>query len=171
MKIKDLMTPVEDYQTLDLDASLGDIASALHDSKHRDILIVDKSGAFAGVVTMTDIIIALEPSYKKLNKHDLGSDILSNRFVAEQFKEFNLWTNSLTDLCSQSLDLKAKDIMHVPEDGHYVDEESELEHGVHLYIINAPQPLIVRNNGTVKGILRMADVFDEIINRMSACAS
>lgn len=170
MKIKDLMTPVEDYQTLGLEASLSDVVSALHDSKHRDILIVDENGAFAGVVTMTDIIVALEPNYKKLNKTDLGSDILSNRFVAEQFKEFNLWTNTLTDLCSKSIDLKAKEVMHVPEDTHYIDRDGDLEHGVHLYIIGAPQPLIVRSNGKVEGILRMADVFDEIINRMSACA-
>ncbi|NDV19624.1 CBS domain-containing protein [Pseudodesulfovibrio sp. JC047] len=170
MKIKDLMTPVERYQTLGLDASLSDVVNAIHDGAHRDILVVDDTGAFAGVVTMIDIIIALEPNYKKLNTNDLGSDILSNRFVADQFKEYNLWSNTLTDLCGKSLDLKARDLMHVPEDSHYIDENSDLEHGVHLYIMGATQPLIVRQNGTVTGILRMADVFDEIINRMSTCA-
>ena len=171
MKIKDLMTPVSDYQTLGLGASMGEIVDALHEGKHRDILIVDDSGAFAGIVTMADIIITLEPNYKKLNKRGIDSDTLSNRFVAEQFKEFNLWSNTLTALCNKSIDLTAQEVMHVPAETHYVNDEAELEHGVHLYVIGAPQPLIVRSNGNVVGVLRMADVFDAIINRMSTCSS
>lgn len=170
MKVKDLMIPVADYETLGKDACLGDVASALQASKHRDILVVDESGAFVGVLTMTDFIVALEPNYKKLMDKDLESDILSNRLVADQFKEFNLWADTLTNICGKAAEIKAIDAMHVPADDHYIDENSDIEHGVHMYMVGTPQPLIVRNNGNVTGVLRMSDVFAEIVNRMNACA-
>ncbi|BCS87789.1 CBS domain-containing protein [Pseudodesulfovibrio sediminis] len=171
MKVKNLMTPVSDYQTLPMDARLSDVATVLKESKHRDIIIVDENGAFAGVVTMSGIIMALEPNYRKLNQRDMDSDILSNRFVADQFKEFNLWTDSLATLCDKGQNIPVVEAMIVPDEDHYINIEEKLEHGVHMYIIGTPQPLVVRDNGTIVGILRMADVFDELVSRMAACAS
>lgn len=169
MQVKELMIPVADYQTLGVDASLGDVAAALSASKHRDILVVDGQGSFAGVLTMGDFILALEPNYKKLNKRNLDTDVLSNRLVAEQFKEFNLWSDSLSNICSKAASIKVADAMHVPKEGHYIDADSDIEHSVHMYMVGTPQPLIVRSNGSVVGVLRMSDVFAEIVNRMNAC--
>lgn len=170
MKVKQLMIPVGDYQTLGTDATLGDVAGVLDKGRHRDILIVDGKGAFVGVLTMTDIITALEPNYKKLGRKGLDSDVLSPRLVAEQFKEFNLWADTLTNICARGVAIKVTDAMHVPEDGHYIDEDSDIEHGLHMYMVGTPQPLIVRNKSTVTGVLRMSDVFNEIIGRMHTCA-
>jgi predicted transcriptional regulator len=170
MKVKELMTPVGDYQTLGTDATLGDVVSILQPGSHRDILIVDGQGAFAGVLTMSDIITALEPNYKKLFKKDLQSDTLSHRYVAEQFKEFNLWSDTLNNICARGIKIKVTDAMHVPEEGHYINEDNDIEYGVHMYMVGTPQPLIVRNNGQVTGVLRMSDVFKEIIGRMHTCA-
>ncbi|EGB14196.1 CBS domain containing protein [Pseudodesulfovibrio mercurii] len=170
MKVKELMIPVDNYLTLGTDASLGDVASTLKSGGHRDILIVDEQGAFAGVLSMSDMITALEPNYKKLFKKDLSSDTLSNRYVAEQFKEFNLWTDTLTNICARGVQIKVTDAMHIPEEDQYIDEDSDIEYGVHMYMIGTPQPLIVRDNGRVTGVLRMSDVFNEIIGRMNTCA-
>ncbi|MDC0336280.1 CBS domain-containing protein [Pseudodesulfovibrio sp.] len=170
MKVTNLMTPVDEYKTIGLDALLGEVVVALADSKHRDILVLDESGAFAGVLTMSDIIMALEPNYKKLGKKDLDSDILSNRFVADLFKEFDLWSNTLADLCKKGCNIKVADAMYTPAEEEYLDQDSDLEHGVHHYVIGTHQPIIVRNNGDVTGVLRMADVFEEIIKRMNVCS-
>ncbi|WP_316899514.1 CBS domain-containing protein [Pseudodesulfovibrio indicus] len=170
MKIKDLMIPVGDYLTLGIEATLGDAAETLRKGGHRDILVVDGNGAFAGVLTMMDIITALEPNYKKLFKKDLDSDILSNRYVAEQFKEFNLWSDTLTNICARGVGISVKDAMHIPADNHYIDEEDSIETGLHMFMVGTPQPLIVRSNGKVSGLLRMSDVFNELIGRMHTCA-
>ena len=169
MKVKDLMIPVADYQTLGTDANLGDAAAIMTAGKHRDILIVDQKGAFVGVLTMTDIITALEPNYKKLSKKDLATDVLSKRFVAEQFKEFNLWADTLTNVCTRGVEISVMDAMHVPADSHYITEDSDLEHGLHMYMVGTPQPLIVRNGSQVTGVLRMADIFNELVKHMNAC--
>lgn len=170
MKVKELMIPVDDYLTLGKDASLGDVAATLKNGGHRDVLILDDQGAFAGVLSMSDMISALEPNYKKLFKKDLISDTLSNRYVAEQFKEFNLWADTLTNICARGVRIKVTDAMHVPAEDHYIEEDSDIEHGVHMYMVGTPQPLIVRNNGQVTGVLRMSDVFNEIVGRMNTCA-
>ncbi|BDQ33194.1 CBS domain-containing protein [Pseudodesulfovibrio portus] len=169
MKVKELMIPVADYETLGKDACLGDVAAALNASKHRDILVVDDNKAFVGVLTMSDMILALEPNYRKLTGKALDTDTLTNRLVADQFKEFNLWSDSLSNICGKAVDVKVADAMHSPDASQYIEEDSDIEHGVHLYMIGTPQPLIVRNNGKVTGVLRMSDVFAEIVNRMNAC--
>lgn len=169
MKIKNLMIPVGDYKTVGIDATFGDVATVLQESEHRDVLVVNEEGKFVGVLTMIDIILALEPNYKKLGDKDLSSDILSNRFVAEQFKEFDLWSNPLSTLCESAASIKVTDAMYTPADGEYIDVEADLEQGVHRYIVGVHQPVVVRDNGDVVGILRMSDIFDEIKSRMLAC--
>ena len=39
-----------------------------------------------------------------------------------------------------------------------------------MYMVGTPQPLIVRRDGKITGVLRMSDVFNEIIGRMNTCA-
>ena len=44
MKVKDLMVPVDEYTTVAADASLSDVATALADSKHRDVFVINNDG-------------------------------------------------------------------------------------------------------------------------------
>lgn len=171
MKVKDLMIPVSEYKTVGLDATFSEVAAALSESTHRDVIVVNENGNLEGVVTMTDILVALEPNYKKLGKKDLDSDILSNRYVADLFKEFDLWADPLTELCKRGATIKASEAMYTPADDEYINEEDELAHGIHKYIVGAHQPLIVRSNGTITGILRLSDIFNEVKNRMLACTA
>jgi len=171
MQVKDLMIPVSDYKTVAADASLSDVAVVLADSEHRDVLVVNNNGDLEGVITMTDILMAMEPNYKKLAQKDLDSDILSNRYVADLFKEFGLWADPLTALCEKSADTKACDIMYVPTEDEYVQGDDKLEYGIHHYIADKHQPVLVRNNGTIVGVLRLSDIFDEVKARMMTCAA
>ena len=171
MKVKELMIPVGEYRTVGVDATFSEVATALVDSGHRDVLILDGEGDLAGVLTMTDILVALEPNYKKLGKKDLDSDTLSNRYVADLFKEFDLWSDTLSKLCQQGSSIKASEAMYVPADAEYLDEDDSLEHAIHRYIVGTHQPLLVRSNGTITGVLRLGDIFEEITKRMIACKS
>lgn len=170
MKVKDLMIPVGEYRTVSENATFGEVASVLLDSGHRDVLVVDDSGNLAGVLTMTDILVALEPNYKKLGKKDLGSDTLSNRYVADIFKEFDLWGDTLSQLCKKSGTTKASEAMYVPLEAEYLNAEDPLEHAIHRYIMGVHQPLLVRSNGTITGVLRLGDIFEQVTKRMIACS-
>ncbi|WP_419784916.1 HPP family protein [Pseudodesulfovibrio sp.] len=169
MTVKDLMIPVGEYRTIGKDAVFGEVAAALAENGHRDVLVVDKNGNLAGVLTMTDIMVALEPNYKKLGKKDLGSDTLSNRYVSDIFKEFGLWSDTLTKICRAGYEISVAEAMYVPAETEYLEEDDDLEHAIHRFIIGTHQPLIVRKNGTITGVLRLGDVFGEITRRMTAC--
>ncbi len=170
MKVKDLMTPVSEYKTIRKDAVLGELVLALADGTHKDVLVTDAEDKFVGILTMTDILMALEPNYKNLMKKDSGSDILSNRFVADIFKEFDLWSDALAEICKKGCNVKVEDAMYAPPIEECLNEDADLEQAIHQYIVGVHQPVIVRSNGDIAGVLRMADVFEEIIKRMSACA-
>ena len=169
MKVKELMTPLSEYSTFGMDAKLSDIVISLSESKHRDVLIINENGNLKGVLTMTDILGTLEPNYKKLNTRDKDRDTLTNKYVADIFKEFGLWSASLNELCKNGCSTSVTKAMHVPEKEEYLDEEDDLEHGLHNYIVGVHQPLIVRKNGKITGTLRLTDVFDEVRKRMVAC--
>ena len=170
MKVKDLMIPVGDYKSVATDATLSTVAAVLADSEHRDVFVVNATGDLEGVLTMTDILVALEPNYKKLGQKDLDSDILSNRYVADLFKEFGLWGNTLDELCKKAVATSAADVMYVPSDEEYMNEEDDLEQAIHRYIVGTHQPIFVKSNGTVTGVIRLSDIFNEIKDRMASCA-
>jgi predicted transcriptional regulator len=170
MKVKELMTPLSEYSTLTEEAKLSDAIALQTKSKHRDILIIDENGNLKGVLTITDILSALEPSYKKLHAKNINKETLTTQYVADIFKEFGLWANSLSQLCKKGRTINVVDAMYTPEDTEYLNEEDKLEHGLHSYIIGTHQPLMVRSNGSITGILRLSDVFDEVKKRMVACA-
>ena len=170
MKVKELMTSVSEYMTFEKNATLSDVVVSLAESKHRDVLVVNDSGDLEGILTMTDILGAIEPSYKKLQAKDLDKDTLTNRYVADIFKEFGLWADTLEDLCKKGCSLTVADVMHTLKNEEFLNEDDALENGVHHYIMGAHQPLIVRKNGEVTGILRLNDVVEEIQRRMVACA-
>lgn len=169
MQVSELMIPVGEYKTVDADASLSDVITVLADSDHRDVLVINADGNLEGIITMTDILMALEPNYKKLGQKDLHSDTLSNRYVADIFKEFGLWTDPLSALCEKSVGIKTADIMYVPAEGEYLDEDDDLEYGIHRYIVGIHQPALVRRDGIIVGVLRLSDIFNEIKNRMLTC--
>jgi Mg2+/Co2+ transporter CorC len=169
MKVKELMTPVDEYTSLDRDALIGDAVVALATSRHRDILVTDADGSMAGILTMTDLLATLEPSYKRLQAHEEDGETLTNKYVSDIFKEFGLWSDSLDALCTRCVDIRLGDAMYVPAETEFLDEEDSIEHGVHHYITGAHQPLIVRRGREVTGLLRLADVFEEIKKRITSC--
>lgn len=170
MKVNELMVPVDEYATVGADASLSDVAAALASSNHRDVFVINDDGNLVGVINMTDILLALEPNYKKLGQKELDTDILSYRYVADLFKEYGLWADPLTALCERGSDIPASKVMYVPGEGEYLNVDDNLAHGIHRYIAGVHQPVLVRDNGTIVGVLRLSDLFNEVRQRMATCA-
>lgn len=169
MKVKDLMIPVGEYKTVGADAKLSDIAELLGTGGHRDVIVVNADGDLEGVLTMTDILAALEPNYKKVGRKELATDVLTSRYVTDLFKQYDLWGDTLGELCKKAIDSSVGDVMYVPTEDEYIKEEDELAHAIHRYIVGTHQPLFVKSNGTITGLLRLSDIFEEIKTRMAAC--
>jgi CBS domain containing-hemolysin-like protein len=133
---------------------------------HRDAIVADENGLYIGKVTMIDIFRALEPNYKKVDKQQKMS-MLSDEFVRQVARDFNLWMEPTQTICERGSRLKVADVMHTPEKIEYIKETATLEKALHLYVMGIHQPLIVKNkDGKVTGVLRFGDVFEAVRQRL-----
>ena len=172
--IKTVMTPLPDYLTLKETDTLYDVFQILEKNKsegresHRDVIVVDDNGKFKGKVTMLDLFRALEPNYKKLFK-TFGDGTLTKDYVINAIRDFNLWMEPIQDICERGANIKISEVMHVPVDIEYLQEDDSLEKALHEYVMGAHQPLIVKKGDTVTGVLRFGDLFEVIKDRMLSC--
>ncbi|MCG8549861.1 MAG: CBS domain-containing protein [Desulfobacterales bacterium] len=172
--IKTVMTPLPNYVTLKETDTIYDVFQILEQNKsedreaHRDVIVVDDNGKFKGKVTMLDIFRALEPNYKKVFK-TFGDGTLTKDYVINAIRDFNLWMEPIQNLCERGANIKIADVMHVPADLEYIQEDDSLEKALHEYVMGVHQPLIVKNGDTVTGVLRFCDLYEVIRERMLAC--
>lgn len=178
MKVKDLMIPVAEYVTVPEDSTLLDVFLALEEDfkakpegshAHRDVMVLNPAGELVGMVTMVDILRALEPNYRKLTN---GNDehTLTKEYVAGVFRDMGLWSDSLTELCTKAAGYAVKSVMHAPDAGEVVDEDDSIEIAIHYYIMGAKQPIVVRRGDRFIGVLRFSDIFEAIRGRMLSCS-
>ena len=172
---KDVMIPISRYVTVKKTDTLIDVIQALEDARitdsehaHRDAIVVDEDGAFAGKVTMLDIFRALEPNYQKLEKK-ASTGALTQAFVLKAVKDFNLWVEPMQDVCSRGARKVVAEVMHVPDDADCIDEGESIELALHKYVMGVHQPLIVKEGDVVTGILRFGDVFEVTRKAMLSC--
>jgi len=174
-KVAELMIPVSEYLTVSREATLLEVFMALDGWRkdkgrsHRDVLVLDPDGGVAGKITMLDVFKALEPNYKKIVNGTTSHDALTRDYVARVFRDFDLWSEPLADVCGRCADMPASEVMHEPLAGEFVDADDDLEKAVHRYVIGVRQPLLVRDKGRVVGVLRFGDLFEEVSRRMLAC--
>ncbi|BBD08012.1 hypothetical protein [Desulfovibrio ferrophilus] len=176
--IKELMIPITEYVSVGLENSLYDYFKILDDDKvtkdkghsHRDALVFDDNGTIMGKVTMMDVFLALEPGYKSLLDSLSPGSILTPEYMANQFKENDIWGEPLDNYCQKAAMLKIKDIMHEPKEDEYVEADRSIGSALNRYVAGIHQPLLVREGGKVVGVLRYGDVFGKIKELTLACS-
>lgn len=179
MMVKELMVPLSEYATVSKDASLYEAVLALESAvaafdparhRHRAILIYDEHGRIVGKIGQIDVLRALEPGYEELVKSDSFTRLgLSPMYQKSMIEQYRLWHKPLNDLCRKAAELTVESFMHKPTPGEYVDENTSLNEAVHQLIMGRHQSLLVTREKEIVGILRLSDVFMEIVERIKAC--
>ena len=177
--VKEVMIPFEQYVTVKKEDSLYDVIETLEKSKstnngraHRDAIVVDGDGKFIGKVTMIDIFRALEPNYNKVNMDEIvesGKGELTEELITAAYKDFDFWVAPSKTICERGAARKVSEVMHLPSAMEYIMEEDSIEKALHLYVLGAHQPLIVKKGETVTGMLRFGDVFEVIRENLLVC--
>ncbi|MGB5986394.1 MAG: CBS domain-containing protein [Desulfobacterales bacterium] len=176
IQVKAVMIPIADYVTVKKENNLNEVLQALEEARksksdraHRDAIVVDEAGNFTGKVTMIDIFRALEPSYRHVRAKLKGST-LSDSFVKNAVKQFNLWLEPERSICERGAGKKGADVMHTPQEVEYLQETDTLEKALNLYVMGVHQPLIVKRDAVVTGVLRFGDVFEVVRAQLLNCA-
>jgi predicted transcriptional regulator len=177
--VHEVMIPIQSYVTVHEEDSLFDVIQALESSKvknkgraHRDAVVVDGNGKFIGKVTMIDIFRVLEPNYHKFDVDEIiagGKGELTEDMIKAATKDFDFWVEPAKTICERGEAKKVSEVMHVPKEREYILEEDSIEKALHLCVLGAHQPLIVKKGESVTGMLRFGDIFEVIRENLLMC--
>jgi CheY-like chemotaxis protein/predicted transcriptional regulator len=162
--VKDVMVPVEDYTTLNVDQTVKEAmlklkasfslkvpTSSIMETGHRSVLIFDKKGEVRGVLTIKDLLNAIMPGYLSAPKPTMADSI--------QYSPM-FWSGMFTKEVKNILDKRVEDIMSPPPLS--IDSGSNLMEAAYMMIYNRVRRLVVRENGKVAGMIREQDLFFEM---------
>ena len=173
--VKELMIPLSDYVTVGVKATLFEAVQALEKAQgendrghhpHRAVLVLDDSQNVVGKLSHHDILRALEPKYEHIELARFG---YSRKFMQSLLEKFQLWEDSLNDICRKANEKTVEKFMSKPTEVERIDESAPLNLAIHQLLMGCHQSLLVMRGDKVIGILRLTDVFDEISRMMKAC--
>ena len=162
--VKDVMVPVEDYTTLNVDQTVREAmlklrtsfslrvpTSSIMETGHRSVLIFDNKGEVRGVLTIKDLLNAIMPKYLSAPKPTMADSI--------QYSPM-FWSGMFTKEVKNLLDNRVEDIMSPPPLS--IDSSSNLMEAAYMMVYNRVRRLVVREGGKVAGMIREQDLFFEM---------
>lgn len=177
--VKELMVPLAEYAVVSEDANLFEAVVALEKTQaeyeknrytHRAILVLGKGGKIIGKLSQLDVLMGLEPKYKKIGEMKSISNLgFSADFLKDLLAQYRFWDEPTGDLCKKAQRIRVKEIMYAPVAGEIVDEGATLDQAIHQLVMGKHQSLLVTRNGDIVGILRLVDVFKEVFEQIKAC--
>lgn len=177
--VKDIMTPLSEYGTISVEATLYEAAMALKTAQlefngdhvhHRLLLIADEHGRVVGKLSQLDVLRALEPKGEHIeNSRSLRRFGFSREYLRPMLMQCRFWEQPLIDLCKAAGRLKVKRLIHTPLEGEFIDENASLAEAIHQLALEHHQSLLVTRGKEIVGILRQKDMFREVIETLSAC--
>ena len=177
-KVSSVMIPLDQYATVFKDATLYEAIMALEKAQnefvgskypHRAILVYDENKQIIGKISQLDVIRALEPLYGDMMEK--GDSMIrfgfTKQFQKSLMEQFRLWNEPFNDICRKAVEKKVTDFMYTPDEGEFVEAEATLNEAVHQLIMGHHQSLLVTEKGKIVGILRLTDVFKEVVDVIS----
>jgi CBS domain-containing protein len=177
--VKDIMTPLGEYGTISVDASLTEAAQALEEvqkeyeqnrKRHRILLISDANGKIVGKLSLLDVLRALEPKGKHVeDATSLSRFGVSSEYLKPMFDLCGFWGKPLIDLCKESGNLKVERLILSASKSEYVDENASLPEAIHQLGREHHQSMLVTRDNKIVGILRQTDLFKEVVETLGVC--
>ena len=168
LKVRDVMT--KKIFALSRNCTMRDVQSVMKNNNISGVPIVDDRRV-VGIISMHDIIRALEPGYREVQEFDHSRRFgFGLKFIKNMVKDYNLWQRPMDDLCQKATGTLVKKIMYTPEEGEYVSIDATFNEAVHQLVVGHHQSLLVLGpDQRVKGVLRLTDVFQEVAEQMKPC--
>lgn len=176
--VRDLMVPMEAYARVSEGSTLVEAILALQEAREHQpegsdpfkaVLVVDGNGRVVGKVGQYGLVHALGSVYStwvdvdELDRLGISEDsIVSIKRHHEYFQE------SLTELCSRVRTVRVREIMQPVAES--IDVDASLHEAVNKIARWQTLSLLVTSEGSVVGILRLADVHNEICEELLSIA-
>lgn len=164
--VKDVMIPIEEYTTLNVDQTVKEAilklkksfhlkvsTSSIMETGHRSVLIFDNRKEVRGVLTIKDLLNAIMPGYLSAPKPTMADSI--------QYSPM-FWSGMFTKEVRNILNNRVEDIMSPPPLA--IDFNSNLMEAAYMMVSNRVRRLVATREGKVAGMIREQDLFFEIEN-------
>jgi len=176
-KVKDVMNPIEEYDTVDIDAQLCDVIAILKrnyeklkagdiSSYHKTIFVTDSSKKIVGKLSMYDLVRGMVPESAK-KAEELSVRAMSSRAleVADQvgdFQERFKWLHSsFFELVKQEAHKTVKDVMRPVEPQLKEDEPVNL--AIYILFKNDVRQQLVERDGKIVGVVNLIVLVNEFL--------
>jgi len=174
VRVRDLMVPLSTYATVNHHHTVAQAIEALDASRERlqsrgqparAVLVTDDEGRVIGQVGHADFLRALEPKFSLLGDLDtIARAGVSEEFVDSLVDNMSFFRGSLDDLCHRAGQIEIQRIMRPVRES--IDEHALLADAIHRLVMWQTMRVLVTRNGVTVGVLRLADVFEEVARRM-----
>ncbi|MBW1913268.1 MAG: response regulator [Deltaproteobacteria bacterium] len=165
-RAKDIMIPIEDYTTIDPESTVREgierlkrsfegalSTSRVMETGHRSILVLDGKGDLVGILSIVDLIEALQPSYLSAPKLSMADSLHYSPIF---------WSGLFTLQATSLANKKIRDIMSAAP--KTIDEETNLMEIANLMSSENIRRMVVSRKGKVVGVVREQEIFFELTN-------
>lgn len=165
-KVRDIMIHIEDYSKVSVDDTVRDAVNNLMTSfnkfissgrimetGHRSLLVLDHQGAVVGILSIIDLIRALQPAYLSAAKPSLADSI--------QYSPM-FWEGLFTTQARALTHKKVGDIMS--DTPLSVLQDMNLMEVANLMFTSNARRIIVSDGQKTVGVVREQELFFEIAN-------
>jgi CBS domain-containing protein len=173
--VKDIMNPIEEYDTIDIEAGLCDALATLkrnHErtkkggTYHKTLFVTDASNKIVGKLSMYDLIRGLVPEHAKSPELFSARAISSRALeVADQvgdFQERFKWLHStFADLVKQEAHRKVKDIMS--EVHPVLKEDDKMNLAIYVLFRQGVRQQLVERDGKIVGVINLMVLLNEFL--------
>ena len=178
-RIKDIMVPIEEYDSVGTEDFLCDALSVLKRNYenlkarptkhfHKTLMVIDGAGEITGILSIYSLIRGLVPEEaKKPESGRAFHRMLTSRArdvakdVAEFQNQFKWLHSSFVDLVRQEAHKKVKDIMSPVHP--ILNEDDTINRALYLmFKEEVRQPLVVRE-GRIVGVINLMEILNELL--------
>jgi CheY-like chemotaxis protein len=172
-RVGDIMIPVEEYTSISVDSTVKEAIEALKKSYesflstgkvmecgHRSVLVFDKKGRLAGMLSILDLINGLRPAYLTAPKPSMADALRYSPMF---------WSGLFTTQSKALVGKKVGDLMSEPP--LTIEEEANLMEVSELMVTERARRAAVTRKGKVVGVVREQELFFEIARIVSGVGS
>ena len=154
-KVKDLMIPLENYDSISSDKSVRDAYELMAKTGHHAILVLDKNNEPIGQLSYRDALIALEPKYTPGRWGDSG-------LTPQAFENYPVfyYEGEFSGQCKAQLKKSVKEVMSLFPVS--IDENATLSEAVNVMVTKNIGRMPVVSGDRFLGMIRLVEIFDEI---------
>ena len=178
-KVRDIMIPITEYATVMHDAVLLDAIKTLEKTRektsgkkdrYRAVLIVDNKNRIIGKIGYLSFLKAMEPNYNKMKMEDAFIKVnLHPDFIDDLMNNFNLWEEDFLDILSRATTVKVTEAMKPVDEN--IDADASLVDAMHKLIVWNTMSLLVKEGNEIIGIIRLSDVYEEMVKSvLNSCS-